>query len=671
MRKRLSILALAVTCIWSVTLHGESDGPARVVPRPRKMEVRSDSEFLIDADTCIVCNSPEAGEVGEMLQRYLQPASGLRLSVVEGKPLPDSINLTLDASLKELGAEGYVLLSGPEGVKIKARESEGLFYGAQTLRQLLPPEIYSEKRQPGVRWGVPSVRIEDSPRFEWRAFMLDEARHFKGMEVVKMLLDQMAALKMNIFHWHLTDDQGWRIEIKKYPKLTEIGSKRDATHIARGGPNPFGGPPHSGFYTQDQIREIVAYAAARQITIVPEIDMPGHASAAIAAYPELGTTGEQIEVAVKWGKHPNAINAADEEVYRMLEDILDEVAELFPGPVIHIGGDEVKHGQWEESAEIAELMEREGLDDMSEVQMYFTNRIAEYLAGKGRRVMGWNEIIGHDLGDVDNPAFRQLPRDAIIHFWKGSQRKALEAIERGHEVVNSAHSYTYLDYGQWKTSLRRAYKFDPLFKGLDEKYHDKVIGLGCQMWSEWVPTVDRLMEKVFPRLAAYAEVGWTAAGRRDYVSFVDRMHAQCQRWDIQGIDYKPATVYIFPTKSDFEDAEKIAEWTPEMVSSEWEVIEIPIPADVELEDYIEIGFWYSKNGGNPLYISRVELYQDGIKVSEDSHSGFSGSRLSDFVYGLQIPDFDPDSEYTLKARVRSGREARSHGEVRIRRPSED
>lgn len=533
---------LALVMLVSVGFAAEAQAGISVIPQPQAMKELAGNGFTLTPETTIIYGSKHAKGSAEMLAGYLRPATGFALDVKAGRKAgKNSLFLSVSSANGDIGQEGYTLKVTSDGAVIKSSHAAGLFYGVQTIRQLLPVAIYEAKLANGVDWVIPGVSITDEPRFGWRAFMLDEARHFKGADVVKSLLDQMSSLKMNVFHWHLVDDQGWRIEIKKYPKLTEIGSIRHDTQIGGWKSEERTGVPHKGFYTQEQIKEIVRYAADRHITIVPEIEMPGHASAAIAAYPELSTKREKIEVPDRFGKHQNCFNPADENVYRILSDILDEVVALFPGEVIHIGGDEVRFNHWKESDEIKQLMEREGLATYADVQIYFTNRMSHIIEEKGRRMMGWNEILGHDLHgylkDGQTAKAATLSTNAVIHFWKGSPELAQQAAEKGHEVVNSWHSYTYLDYGYNKINLQKAYGFDPVMKGLAPKYHSKIKGFGCQMWGEWIPTVEIMEKKVYPRLAAYAEVGWTALDQKDYDSFVDRMSAQYKRWDIQSISY--------------------------------------------------------------------------------------------------------------------------------------
>jgi hexosaminidase len=345
----------------------------------------------------------------------------------------------------------------------------------------------------------------------------------------------------------LTDDQGWRIEIKKYPLLTQIGSKRKSSQI---GPLKWQSPiqsgePHEGFYTQEQIREIVDYARERQITIVPEIEMPGHSTAAIASYPWLGTRKEKIEMPIRF-ESLDVYDVSDPKVVQFLTDVLDEIMVLFPSIVIHIGGDEVNYKHWKESATVQAYMKEKNLKTPGELQMTFTNFISQYLQGKGRRMMGWNEIMGVSLHDYQDAAEakseQKLATESIVHFWKGDLGLATQAASSGYDIVNSLHSETYLDYDYNAIPLTRAYAFDPVPSGLDLKYHDKVIGLGCQMWGEWIPTVGNMDFMVFPRIAAYAEAGWTRKENKDFENFKLGLHRFQRHWEQKGIYYAVDTV---------------------------------------------------------------------------------------------------------------------------------
>jgi hexosaminidase len=425
--------------------------------------------------------------------------------------------------------EAYRLEIQRSGIEISASAEKGLFYGVQTLRQLVK------------NGSTPCLVIEDEPRFEWRACMLDEARWFQGTGTVKKLLDEMALLKLNTFHWHLTNDAGWRIEIDGYPLLTEVGAIRDSTQINDNGKKwastTYDGKPHRGFYTKDRIREIIAYAAERYIDIVPEVSMPGHASAAVAAYPWLGTVKEPIEVPTAFGVVATVFNPADERVTDFLHEVLTQVAELFPSDVIHIGGDEVKYDQWQNSPEITAYMKEHGLKTYSDVQVNFTNDMSGFIEKNlHRRMMGWNEILGknvHEWSSAQNSTAK-LSKSAIIHFWKGEAPDFRYAIDQGHQVVNSSHGYTYLDYTYGQISLSKAYHFEPVPDGLTEDEERQILGLGCQMWGEWTPSNLEVEYQTYPRLAAYAEVGWSTKENRDYTRFRENIAPLMARWKALG-----------------------------------------------------------------------------------------------------------------------------------------
>lgn len=498
-----------------------------LIPYPSHVKVKSGQLHL--SDGLFIDYSDDLAVETRFLERIL---SEFDIPVTNG-PKTAKIKLELDRSLNgKLGLEGYQLFVGKKGIVIKSASNAGIFYGIQTFRQLISKNPASIQR----------VEIEDKPRYPWRAFLLDEGRYFKGMDAVKQLLDEMARLKMNTFHWHLTDDQGWRIEIKKYPLLTEIGSKRDSTQTGiwpSGWKSTiFDGVPHEGFYTQDQIKEIVQYAEERHITIIPEIEMPGHASAAIAAYPWLGTVKKQIKVPVQFGVSNDVFNVADSKVEGFLKDVLDEIIELFPSPVIHIGGDEVKYDHWKNSREINDFMETNSISSYADLQLWFTNKISNYIEKKGRRMMGWNEIMGtplHDYSEKEIVVRGSLAPNAIIHFWKGDIELINDAILKGHDIVNSYHEYTYLDYDYNTIPLSKAYDFNPTPDNIPQIHRGKILGSGCQMWGEWIPTVKSMHILVFPRLAAYAEVGWTEASNKDYERFLRGLDLLNQKWEKAGI----------------------------------------------------------------------------------------------------------------------------------------
>lgn len=469
------------------------------------------------------------------IKKHLEAILSSDLSHVRGgSKIP--VEITIDPS-SDTNSEAYQLSILPNRITIVASSENGAFYAIQSIRQLI-----KQNR-------VPCLRIYDRPAFSWRSYMLDEARYFQGKEIVKKLIDEMALLKFNRFHWHLTNDAGWRIEIKKYPLLTEIGSRRDSTQINDNGKKwdseIFDGKEHSGFYTQEDIKEIIRYAAERYITIIPEVSMPGHASAAVASYPWLGTSNEQIKVPEMFGVVQTVFNPADERVITFFHDVLKEVSDLFPSDVIHIGGDEVKYDQWKESAQIAQYMEDHNLTNYSDVQVQFTNEISNYISNSlGKKMMGWNEILGAKVHGWERErneehALAKLSPDAIVHFWAGTADNLDLAIQKGYNVVNSYSIYTYLDYTYEDISLHKAYSFNPIPEGIEPHRRAQILGMGCQMWGEWTPTNKEIEYQTFPRIAAYAECGWTMSEKKNYHRFKENLQPLITRWENLGYNITP------------------------------------------------------------------------------------------------------------------------------------
>ena len=545
MKKRILFIIVTLVLLGNSRLQAQI---INIIPNPQEVLIGQGS-FIVNQQLSIV-SSKESNDTANILQTHIKKLLGCQIEIIESeKPNTKVIQFKLN---KKLAKEAYELIVSDLGIQIIASDNAGWFYGVQSLIQLFPEHIDSKKNV--YSFQVPVVTIKDAPRFSWRAFMLDEARFFKGIDQVKMLLDEMSFLKMNVFHWHLVDDQGWRIEIKKYPLLTQIGSKRISTQV---GPLKWDSPiqsaePHEGFYTQKEIKEIVKYANERHITVVPEIEMPGHSSAAIASYPWLGTAKKEIEVPIKFGVGKDVYDVSDPKVVQFLTDVLDEVIDLFPSKVIHIGGDEVKYNHWKSSETVQNYMKVKGLNTPAELQVYFTNSISQYLQSKDRRMMGWNEIMGHNLHEyqdtADTKTNQQLAKATVVHFWKGDLELATLAAKNGYEIVNSIHTSTYLDYDYNSIPLSKAYAFDPIPEKLDPKYHDKVLGTGCQMWGEWIPTNGQMHFLVFPRIAAYAEVGWTEKKNKNFDTFKTALIRLQKRWKQKGIYYAPdSTVEKNPT----------------------------------------------------------------------------------------------------------------------------
>ena len=434
------------------------------------------------------------------------------------------IRFVTDKGLARGNNERYVLHLDSRGITASAGTTAGLLNALQTLRQVVTVD------DAGVRYACGEV--DDAPRYHWRAYMLDESRHFQGMDMVKRLLDEMARLKMNVFHWHLVDDPGWRIEIRKYPLLTEIGSKRDFSHQTIT-PEEWDRlyPDRRSYYTQREIAEVVRYAAARGITIVPEIEMPAHASASIAAYPWLGSTS-RVEGHGVWG---DLYQLADPKVEEFLHDVLDEVAALFPSHIIHIGGDEAGFAHWQNSAEVTAFMQEHNLPTCSDMQLWAINRMSAYLASKGVRMIGWNEITGETVREgIQASQSEQLAPGTIVQFWDGDVSLVNKAIAKGYDVVNSNRFFTYVDYAYEVTPFEKAYSFDPIPEGLAEKDKKKILGLGCQMWGEYTPTLERVYYQTYPRIAAFAESGWTAPEKKSYPDFRKRLKKIEAIWKEKG-----------------------------------------------------------------------------------------------------------------------------------------
>ena len=523
---------------------GKDAAPLSVVPVPTKVTARPGS-FTLTAATKISAPAPLRG-VAERFRHELAAATGLPLPLGAGG---SRIALVLDTKLaKALGEEGYRLKVGAAGVEVRAAAPAGVFYGLQTFRQLLPAAAF--RRAPGSAeatvWRAPGVEIEDRPRFSWRGSHLDVARHFQPKEFIFKHLDLMAVHKLNIFHWHLTEDQGWRLEIKKYPKLTQVGAWRKDSAL---GPPPqkdaagnrawrFKGKGHGGFYTQDDAREVVRYAADRFITVVPEIEMPGHAKAAIAAYPELGNTGKQIEVETRWGVFKEIFNAEDRTL-KFLQDVLEEVLAIFPSKFIHIGGDEVPKDEWKASAGAQARMKKEGLKDEEQLQSWFVKQMGSWLNSRGRRLVGWEEILQGGLAP-----------GATVMAWQ-SIEPAIQAAKLGHDAIMAPTKWTYLDYLQstdpkepvgigGNNPLEKVYSFEVIPEALPPEQEKHILGGQAQIWTEYMPNPKHVEYMAWPRLSALAEAVWSQREARNFEDFKRRLQsAHLERLRNLDVTFRP------------------------------------------------------------------------------------------------------------------------------------
>ncbi|MGW2177895.1 beta-N-acetylhexosaminidase [Streptomyces sp. NPDC001732] len=515
-----------------------------LIPAPVHIGDDGRCGFLFDPSTTITA-APGTENTERWLRATLGAAFGLPLAP-GGENATNTVRLRIDPALE---AEGYRLSTGTgESVEITGGGPAGVFWGAQTLRQLLGPEAFRRAPvSPGARRAVPFADIEDRPRFSWRGMMLDVARHFLPKDDVLRYLDLLAAHKLNVFHFHLTDDQGWRIEIKRHPRLTEVGSWRSRTKHGHRASELWDETPHGGFYTQDDIREIVAYAAERHIRVVPEIDIPGHSQAAIAAYPELGNTDVVDTTALTvwdtWGINANVLAPTDHTL-RFFEGVLEEVLDLFPAatsPFVHIGGDECRKEQWKESATAQSRIGELGLANEDELQSWIIRHFDSWLTARGRRLIGWDEILEGGL-----------PTGAAVSSWRG-YGGGITAAEAGHDVVMCPEQHVYLDHRQdggpdepmpigFVRTLEDVYRFEPVPPGLSEEAARHILGTQANVWTEVMQNRARVDYQVFPRLAAFAEVAWSPlphSAERDYAGFERRMTAHYARLDALGVDYRP------------------------------------------------------------------------------------------------------------------------------------
>lgn len=518
-------------------------GNYAVIPRPTVLTPRTGA-FHITAQTTIVAD-PMFTAVGSQFAREIAGATGFNLTVARSAATgARSIRLVraVGADTGALGAEGYQLDIAATGITVRAARPAGAFYALETLKQLLPPAIYRDAPIANTQWYAPAVHIEDAPRFQWRGAHLDVARHFMPKEFVKKYIDLLARHKLNRFHWHLTEDQGWRIEIKKYPRLTEIGSCREQTMIPPYQTDPakrvYDGKRHCGFYTQEDVREIVAYAAARHITVVPEIEMPGHAQAAIAAYPQLGINPDTVlGLREIWGVSAHILNA-DQSTVNFMQDVLREVLTLFPGQYIHVGGDEADKSLWKTSPKIQARIKELGLKDEHELQSWFIRQMDTFLTANNRRLVGWDEILEGGLAE-----------NATVMSWRGTAG-GIDAAKAGHDVVMAPVSHTYFDYYQSRDRTKEpfaiggflpldtVYAFEPVPAVLTAEQAKHILGAQAQLWTEYIPNPKAAEYMAYPRLSALAEVVWTQKSRRDYADFSNRLQTHVRRLDAMDVNYR-------------------------------------------------------------------------------------------------------------------------------------
>ena len=639
------MLGILCCLLTAATFAAEISSPA-IIPIPEKIECH-EGWFKLQPDTKIFVDKASQAS-GQYLAEQLRKSTGYKWKVQtksNSDPAVGSILLTTADAKTDLGAEGYNLNVTTNSIVIRAPEQAGLFYGVQTLLQLLPPEVLADKPVQHVDWIIPCVQIEDQPRFKWRGLMLDVSRHFFSKAEVEHLLDAMALRKLNTFHWHLVDDHGWRIEIKKYPKLTEVGAWRagigfnldpkDSTAYDKAG-------RYGGFYTQADIREVVAYAAARHITVVPEIEMPGHSLAALAAYPQFSCTGAPLTMPLELGIFNGIYCPSKEATFQFLENILTEVFQLFPSQYIHIGGDEVPKDDWKNSPECQALMKREGLKNEDELQSWFIRRIEKFVNAHGHTLIGWSEILQGGLA-----------KNAVVMDWIGG---GAEAARAGHDVVMTPQQDCYLCYYpsldrppnlrsyRRYLPLSQVYAFDPIPTNLEKQYSSHILGAQASVWTPDIASMSDVEELTFPRLSALAEVVWSPKASRNWDDFSRRLEAEYRRLAACGVNYWQDT------------AVEIGSWHPAQIAAPDNLLEWDATKEITAPGQYRLSLNYIK-GKSGLKIEWAALLEDGHEIVRDAHRGFTGTRLRsgvrsrDWNYYFDLPANKNGARYTIQALV--------------------
>ncbi|HAY3550971.1 beta-N-acetylhexosaminidase [Elizabethkingia meningoseptica] len=617
-----------------------------VIPMPQEITQKKD-HFTINQNTGILLKGVMENDV-RLFADQLRKATGYKLPIVK-KNGDNTLIFQINKALNLPDQDGYTIEVSDKNIIINAQSGNGIFYATQTLRQLLPAAVEEEQAKP-QEWIIPGVTIKDYPRYSWRGYMKDVSRTFYGVDVIKKYLDLMALYKMNTFHWHLTDDQGWRIEIKKYPKLTS--EQTTVFHRTENQP-----AERSGFYTQEQIKEIVAYARDRKITIVPEIDVPGHSWPTILAYPQLGVNKNSYPYYVfpfvsswgYWGNQftPNTLDPTKEEVYTFLQNVFTEVAALFPGEYIHFGGDEVKHIFWEKEPHVQQFMSEHKINGVKQLQSYFVQRVSGIIKKLGKKPIGWNDVLADDKG---------LPKETAIMSWLGEEA-IKEAASHGFKAVATPYSHVYLDITQADrndgtpsdlaysniNSIDRIYAYDPS-TGLTKEEEKFVLGIQGNLWSALTQEAKDMNVHVFPRLLAVAEVGWTLPEHKNFDGFKRRLQAGEKRLDVLKVDYYHPGGYI------------AGKWSENDIKETFADLSFDVTSKVYANGRVAAGFFFT-SGKNFLEIDGVQLLEDGNIISEDLHHAladtFRGTnKIKPFYYNLKVAHYNPNAKYTVRAKVR-------------------
>jgi hexosaminidase len=524
------VLVVFLLNVIFLNTFSQSSTAVNIIPKPVSLKMKQ-GNFRLDKNTAIVVKDDGDRDAADFFNDYLQKFYGFSLNTKDAAS-SNYISLSTKKFIKAPENEEHYTLNGSaKSISIEGDSYAGTFRGVQSLIQLLPV-----KKSTSLQ--VPLVSISDQPRLKYRGLMLDVARHFFDVAFVKHYIDFIALHKMNTFHWHLTDDQGWRIEIKKYPKLTEVGGYRDGTIIGHYPGTGNDNQRYGGFYTQDQIKDVVAYAARRHITVIPEIEMPGHAKAALASYSNLGCTGGPYEVKQTWGIEEDVFCAGNDSVFSFLQDVLDEVIPLFPSQYVHVGGDECPKDRWKKCPKCQKRIKDNNLKDEHELQSYFVNRMEKYINSKGKKIIGWDEILEGGLAP-----------NATVMSWRG-EAGGIEAAKQDHDVIMTPGSHVYLDHAQSKkedsltiggyTSVQKVYSYEPVPLVLNEQQKKRVLGAQGNVWTEYMANTRKVEYMIFPRLSALSEVMWTPAAAKNWNDFEKRLKVQFKRYDLWGINYSRA-----------------------------------------------------------------------------------------------------------------------------------
>jgi len=726
--------------VWVLVLSvASASAQHNIIPLPKNIS-ENNAVFTLGAQTKIYYESGLKDQA-ELLRAALSPATGFELEVLGLKTgIQKGIVLKFDKTLAA-SKEGYRLSVKNDVVVLSGSTAAGIFYGTQSLLQLFPSEIYEKTRQKKAEWKIKGVEIEDAPLYAWRGMMLDVARYFFNKEYVLKFIDMMAMYKMNVLHLHLVDDAGWRLEIKKYPKLTSVGAWRGE-----------GAERTGGYYTQEDIKEMVAHGALRNVEIVPEIELPAHALASIAAYPELCCTGEQYVVQTQHSISKDIYCVGKESTFDFLADVFKETFALFPSKYIHIGGDEANYERWKSCPHCQKRKTELGLKSEKELQVYLNQRVQKMVGKYGKTIVGWDEIIEDGLKDK-----------AVGMIWHDAN-KTFKAVENGHDVVMSLTSHLYFDVAEsnipgeikaagWLSpiSLEKVYNLNPMINGVSEKYRPQILGASAALWSDQfihgtvLQELPQLNENrsekyfdylTFPRMSALSEICWTPVALQNWAGFEKRMRSHYERYDHAGYGYRVpqpklisnektadgfviklenvvegaeirystdgiranaySAVYTQPVPvkqlSDFsaitvvnrnqyslpvyfpekyEQFKKygalVAEWKPEKIKAkDFSVFEISASGKVNGNGDYELAFWYI-GGDSRLDIKGIEVYKNGVKITDDQHEGATGSAQNNNIYKFSIKDYETGASFTIKAMVRGDISNDSNGAVFIKK----